>query len=57
MNPFSEGLALVKANGLYGFIDRDGREVIAPTFKSATPWEGNATIVTVGKKKGVVFGY
>lgn len=57
VNPFSEGLALVKANGLYGFIDRDGREVIAPAFKSATPWEGNATIVTVGKKKGVVFGY
>ncbi len=32
---FSEGLALVRKNGLYGFIDRTGREAIAPAYDFA----------------------
>lgn len=53
-NPFYENKALVKADGKYGFIDREGQEIVPPELKSATHWRGNATIITIGKKKGVL---
>jgi hypothetical protein len=42
---FSDGLALVKKDGKYGFIDKEGKSVIEPHFVSATAFsEGLAGV-------------
>ncbi|NLT40866.1 MAG: WG repeat-containing protein [Clostridiales bacterium] len=42
---FSEGMAAVKVDGLYGYIDRDFRIVIEPQFWFADPfYEGKANV-------------
>lgn len=51
--PFTEGLALIKKNGKYGFIDKRGEIVIPPTFDAALPFsEGLAAV-----RKGAKWGY
>jgi len=49
-------LFLVKEDGKYGYIDRSGRIVIAPQFRSASPFsEGRATVQPAGP--GGTIGY
>lgn len=45
--PFKEGLACVSKHGVYGFVDRTGRYVIAPQFAQARGFqEGLAAVRT-----------
>ncbi|MCH5302957.1 MAG: WG repeat-containing protein [Prevotella sp.] len=47
---FSEGLALIKQNGKYGYIDKNGNIVIRPQFDEAYDFsDGLARIVSNGK--------
>lgn len=46
---FSDGLAPVKAGGLYGYMDRAGKVVIQPAFEQAFPFrDGRAMVVKDG---------
>ena len=50
---FSEGLASVKGEGSYGYIDKSGRFVIAPQFQEAQEFsEGLAWVKTFQGKTG-----
>jgi hypothetical protein len=51
---FSEGLAAVRIDGLYGFIDRTGRIVIAPRFEAAGPFTGNYAEVRFDGASGAI---
>lgn len=52
--PFSEGLAAVRIEGRWGFIDPEGRVVIQPTFEMVGRfWNGLAEF-TVGDRAGVI---
>lgn len=52
---FSEGLALIEdARYRMGYIDKAGKTVIAPQFKSATPFSGG--LAAVANEKGL-WGY
>ena len=44
--PFSEGLGLVKKNGLYGFIDKTGKEVIKVQYASGSSFSEGIAVVT-----------
>jgi len=47
---FSEGLAQVRIEGRFGYVDRDLRVVIEPRFQSAGPFrQGRAEIILDGK--------
>lgn len=46
--PFSEGLAGVKREGRWGFIDRHGKEVIAPRFRAVRPFHQGRAVVETG---------
>ena len=49
---FSEGMAAVKVNGLWGFIDRSGQIVIRPQFVDAGMFrEGLAPVAVQGPRK------
>jgi hypothetical protein len=43
--PFSEGLARVSRNGLWGFIDKNGDEVIKPRFRFADDFSEGLVVV------------
>lgn len=43
--PFSGGLAAVKQNGLYGYINGNGQWLIAPSYKSAHFFSGGTAAV------------
>ena len=47
---FSEGLAPA-ANGLFGYIDRSGKQVIAPAFSKAERFHCGLARVTVADDK------
>ncbi|MDO5089994.1 MAG: WG repeat-containing protein [Cardiobacteriaceae bacterium] len=47
--PASEGLAAVSRHGLWGFVDRQGQEIIAPQFEAV--WEFREGMAAV-KKNG-----
>ena len=48
--PFHEGLAPVEQQGRWGFVDTQGRQVIAPQFENAMPFsEGLAEVLQGGK--------
>lgn len=52
--PFSDGLAAVRVNGLYGFIDTGGKPVIAPRFQNAGPFVGEYAEVRLDGATGIV---
>ncbi|MES2775006.1 MAG: WG repeat-containing protein [Bacteroidota bacterium] len=52
--PFYEGRAAVMKNGLWGFIDAAGREVIPFEFPEAKRYRFNKGLIAV--KKGVLYG-
>lgn len=51
---FSEGLARVKQNGLYGYIDTSGSLVIPCQFKDALRFIGGMAAVMVGASWGYI---
>ena len=46
--PFSEGLAVVRVNHKFGFIDRLGDVVIEPQFDCASSFAGGMAAVNIG---------
>src|SRR6185295_19165448 len=52
--PFSEGLAAVRLDGRYGFIDATGRIVIAPRFQAAGPFTGGYAEVRLDGAPGAI---
>lgn len=53
-NPFSEGLAAVRIEGLYGFIDTTGKVVIEPRFQSAGFFSGEYAEIRLDNASGVI---
>lgn len=51
---FSEGLAVVKSNGKYGFIDKTGKEVIPLKYDDAEDFYKGSAIITWKEKKGLI---
>ncbi|KQT01579.1 hypothetical protein ASG42_26550 [Rhizobium sp. Leaf391] len=51
---FSEGLAAVRIDGLFGYIDTAGNVVIRPTFDLAGPFHEGFAEVLVGGQAGVI---
>lgn len=52
--PFSQGLAAVRVDGLYGFIDPVGRMVIAPRFEAAGNFLGGYAEVRLNDASGII---
>lgn len=52
--PFSEGLAAVRIDGRWGYIDRTGAVVIDPTFEAVGPFRGRYAEFRVGETAGVI---
>jgi len=53
-SPFNDGLALVRYEGKYGYIDSSGKFVIAPRFKGASSFKKGLAPVIVGNQIGVI---
>lgn len=51
---FSEGIAAVRENGLYGYIDRTGKWVIEPRFRLAGNFTNGLAEVLIGDHTGVI---
>jgi hypothetical protein len=55
---FTEGMALVKIKGKYGFIDKNGKIVINPIYENAQPFrEGLAAVAIKNEKNEILWGY
>ena len=52
--PFSDGLAAVRVDGLYGFIDPSGKMVIAPRFQNASSFSGGYAEVRLKDASGII---
>lgn len=51
---FSDGLAAVRVEGLWGFINETGELVIKPRFQAVRPFEGRRASATVDGKAGII---
>lgn len=51
---FSDGLAAVRINGLFGYINSDGEVVIKPEFDVAGPFNNGLAEVLIGEHTGVI---
>lgn len=51
---FSEGLACVESNGLWGYINRRGTMVIPAKFKSPSSFSDGLAVVDTGRKYGYI---
>lgn len=51
---FHEGLAKVRKNDKYGFIDKLGQEIIPCKYDKAQEFENGISIVTIDNKEGVI---
>jgi len=49
--PFSEGLAAVKINGMWGYSDKSGKIKISPKFSSAKSFVNGLAAVAVGNER------
>ena len=54
VGPLSGGRALVRRDGLYGFIDRHGREAIAVRYPFACRFHEGRAVVRIGDKYGYI---
>ena len=45
--PFSEGLAVIRTGGKYGYIDRTGQVVIEPQFDDAEDFSDGMACITI----------
>lgn len=54
MSSFSEGLAAVELNGKRGFIDKKGKEVIAPKYSEVYPFSEGLAAVRLKNKWGFI---
>lgn len=55
IDDFSEGLARMKKNNLYGFVDVYGNWIIEPVYDNVGSFvEGYAAVITVDGKKGLI---
>ena len=52
--PFSEGLAAVRIEGLFGFINQQGEIVIAPRFEAASSFSDGYAEVRIGNASGAI---
>lgn len=52
--PFSEGLAAVRIEGLYGFIDTTGKIVIEPRFQDAGFFTGEYAEIRLDNASGII---
>jgi hypothetical protein len=52
--PFSEGLAAVRIDGLFGYIDPSGKVVIAPRFQDAGQFAGDYAEVRLEGASGII---
>jgi hypothetical protein len=52
--PFSGGLAAVRIEGKWGYIDRVGNIVIRSRFKAAGPFAGDYAEVRIGDASGII---
>ncbi|GHC55669.1 hypothetical protein GCM10007315_18420 [Gemmobacter tilapiae] len=52
--PFSEGLAVVQVDGLYGYVDPFGKMVIPPTFEQASDFRQGMAEVFDGKQVALI---
>ncbi|OBR65736.1 hypothetical protein A7K91_14335 [Paenibacillus oryzae] len=53
-NLFSEGLAIVVKNGLFGYINRDGYEVVKPQYLYAGPFQDGVAVVLTENGYGFI---
>ena len=53
---FSEGLAAVKQNDMWGFINREGRFAIQPRFHDVFGFSEGLAVVEIDKKYGYKIG-
>ncbi len=53
-DPFSDGLAAVRVEGLWGFVDETGELVIKPRFHAVRAFDGRRASVTVDGKAGII---
>lgn len=53
-NKFSDGLAAVRIDGRYGYIDQTGRIVIAPQFEAVGPFTGDYAEVQIDGRSGAI---
>ena len=51
---FSDGLAAVRIDGRYGYIDPTGRIVIAPQFEAVGPFTGDYAEVQIDGRSGAI---
>ena len=51
---FKEGLAGVKFNDKWGFIDKEGREVIPFKYDDINPFSEGVALVKINSKKGYI---
>lgn len=53
-NPFSEGLAAVRVEGRYGFIDTSGKIVITPRFQRTGSFVGGYAEIRLDHASGII---
>jgi hypothetical protein len=53
-NPFSEGLAAVRIEGMYGFIDTTGKVVIEPRFQNAGFFTSEYAEIRLDNASGII---
>jgi hypothetical protein len=51
---FSDGLAAVRIDGRFGYIDATGRVVIAPRYEAAGPFSGDYAEVWINGRSGAI---
>ena len=50
---FKEGLAAIKVNGKFGYINKSGKIVIKPTFDEAREFESGLAAIKVGTSTAI----
>lgn len=51
---FVEGMAKVKLNGMWGFINTKGTEIISPKYKAVENFENGLSLVKTSKSAGFI---
>lgn len=56
VSEFSEGLASVRLDDKFGFINRSGEEIVPPKYDFARSFSGGRAVVRLGSKWGLIDG-